>query len=191
MVPAWLPNALSMTRIALVPAWLALAVTERARALDGEDARRLPVVLLLLVLGATDMIDGQLARRFHLESNFGATLDATADKLATFAGTTFLAFFAAPAFTPVPWWLWLALLVRDMLLGVGYLAVWLRHRAVHVEHRWHGRLGTLVLFGVVVAATAKAPPVVVTLGALTAFALVVPGTVAYMREGWRQLTTAG
>src|SRR5688572_8423479 len=106
MVPAWLPNALSSLRIALVPAWLALAVIERARALDGEEVRRLPVVLLLLVLGATDMIDGQLARRFHLESNLGATLDATADKLATFVGTTFLAFFAAPAFTAVPWWLW-------------------------------------------------------------------------------------
>src|SRR5690349_9487227 len=115
MVPRWLPNALSLMRIGLVPVWLALALTERAHALDGAPVRRIPVAVLLIIIGATDMIDGWMARRFNLATNLGATLDAVADKLASFVGVTFLTFFAAPAFTPLPVWLWIALFGRDAL----------------------------------------------------------------------------
>lgn len=188
MVPRWLPNALTLARIGLVPVWLALAVTERAHALEGLTVRRLPVGLILIVLGLTDMLDGWLARRFKLATNLGATLDAVADKLASFVGVTFLTFFAAPAFTPLPVWLWISLFARDALLGTGWVCVWLKHRQVHVKHEWHGRSATLLLFVVVVAASFGAPLWAVTLGSAVVLALVVPGTWAYMREGWRQLT---
>jgi cardiolipin synthase len=182
-----LPNLLSLLRIALLPAWLALAFFERGRALQDLPVHRLPVLALMLVIGATDVLDGFIARRFHLTSNFGATLDAVADKLATFLAVTFLAFFATPAFTPLPVWLWLALVARDVLLGAGWITVWLKHRVVHVEHRWHGRAATLLLFLVVLAAFAGAPALPVTLGAAAVLALVVPGTWDYLHEGWRQL----
>ena len=188
MVPRWLPNALSLARIGLVPVWLALAVTQRAHALDGTPVRRFAVVALLIVLGATDMIDGWLARRFKLATNLGATLDAVADKLASFAGVTFLTFFAAPAFTPLPVWLWALLLARDALLGTGWVCVWLKHREVHVKHEWHGRSATMLLFITVVAAAMAAPAWAVTFGSAAVLLLAVPGTWAYMREGWRQLT---
>ena len=187
MIPRWLPNALSLARIGLVPVWLALAFDARARSLDGHAVDNFPIVLLLIVLGATDVIDGQLARRYALETNLGATLDAVADKLATFIGTTFLTFFPSPAFTSLPWWLWASLLLRDALLGTGWVCVWLRHRAVHVKHEWHGRLSSLLLFAVVVAATARAPAAFVIGGSALVLVLVIPGTWAYMREGWRQL----
>jgi cardiolipin synthase len=182
-----LPNILTIGRIILLPAWLAMAVIERAHALAGGEVRRGPLLVMMLVIGATDVFDGILARRFHQTTNLGATLDAVADKLATFGAVTFLAFFARPAFTPLPVWLWVALMGRDLLLGTGYITVWLRHRAVHVEHRWHGRTATFVLFVVVTAAFAGAPQLPVTLGALVIVALVVPGTWEYMREGWKQL----
>jgi cardiolipin synthase len=181
------PNALTVLRIVLLPAWLALAFHQRGRALEGLEVHRLPVLALMLVIGATDVLDGFIARRFHLTSNLGATLDAVADKLATFIAATFLAFFAAPAFTALPVWLWLALVLRDALLGVGWITVWLKHRAVHVNHRWHGRAATLLLFVVVLAAFAGVPAVWVNLGSAVVLALVVPGTWDYMREGWHQL----
>ncbi len=187
-MPRWLPNALTLARIGLVPVWLALALSMRGRALDGGEVHRLPMVLLLLAIGATDVVDGLLARRFKLETNLGATLDAVADKLASFVAVTFLTFMATPAFTPLPVWLWVALLARDALLGTGWLCVWLKHREVHVKHEWHGRSATLLLFAIVVAAAAGAPRGLVSLGCAVVLALVVPGTWAYMREGWRQLT---
>src|SRR5688572_23818685 len=101
-MPRWLPNALTIARIGLVPVWLAMALSMRSRALDGIEVNRLPMVLLLLVIGATDIVDGILARRFKLATNLGATLDAVADKLASFVAVTFLTFMAVPAFTPLP-----------------------------------------------------------------------------------------
>lgn len=187
-MPRWLPNALSILRIALVPAWLVIALLERARALEAADTvRRTPLVVILLVVGATDMLDGFLARRFGLATNFGATLDAVADKLATVVAVTVLTFLALPGCTALPLWLWVALLARDVVLGVGWLVIWWRKRAVKVEHRWHGRLATLVLFVLVVAACAGAPPFAVALGAAVVTALIVPGTIDYVREGRRQL----
>jgi len=187
VIPRWAPNALSALRIASVPAWLALALVERGRALDGAEVRRALVIAVLLAIGATDVLDGQLARRFGLASNLGATLDAVADKLATVVAVTFLAFLAAPAFTPLPLWLWAALVLRDLLLAAGFVAVWRRHGHVQVEHRWHGRLATLVLFATVVAACAGAPALAVGAGSLAVVLLIVPGTADYLRNGWRQL----
>ncbi len=183
MIPRWLPNALSAMRIALVPVWLALALVEPPR----------PALLLALlaIIGGTDMLDGFLARRFHLTTNLGATLDAVADKLASVVAVTFLVFTTRPAFTPLPLWLWLVLMTRDALLLIGFVTVWLKHGHVETEHRWHGRLATLILFATVVAAIAGAPAEVVTGGALAVCALVMPGTAAYLREGWRQLHQHG
>ncbi|MBL8951303.1 MAG: hypothetical protein JNK82_11030, partial [Myxococcaceae bacterium] len=104
------------------------------------------------------------------------------------AAVTFLTFLAAPAFTPLPLWLWVALVLRDALLGTGWVCVWLKHRAVHVKHEWHGRAATLLLFATVVAASARAPFALIVLGSAGVLALVVPGTWAYLKEGWRQLT---
>lgn len=179
----WLPNLLSLTRIVLVPAWLALAVRQRELALDGEPVHHLGLLLLLLVIGATDALDGLIARRFQLTSKLGAVLDAVADKLATFVAVGFLALFGAPAFTPLPLWLFAALVLRDLLLGAGYLWILYGHREAPVEHRWHGRLATLVLFFTVAAACARVPQLLVDAMSVAVLALIVPGTFDYLRSG--------
>lgn len=186
-LPRWLPNALSLLRIAMVPLWLALALTERHRWLTFGEVHRLTIVLLLLLIGATDVLDGLLARRFGLSTNLGATLDAVADKLATVVAVTFLTFAGAAAFGQLPVWLWVLLIVRDAVLGIGLIIIWRRHRAVRVEHRWHGRVATLTLFATVLAACAGAPYAFLWLGSAVVVALSVPGTIDYAREGARQL----
>jgi cardiolipin synthase len=187
-MPHWVPNAISVLRLALVPWWLLLAFNERARVLAGSEPQPLSLLVVLALLGGSDIADGTLARRFRLVSNVGATLDAVADKFAQIATVTFLAWFARPAFTELPMWLWGSLVSRDALLGVGWLTVWLRERKVRVEHHWHGKAASLLLFALVVAATARVPERWVALGSATALGLIVPSTLAYLREGWHQLT---
>ncbi len=187
MVPRWLPNAITVVRVVLVPVWVWLAFDARATALSGREPSHLWPVLVLLALGASDVLDGFLARRFHLATNFGATLDAVADKLAQVASVTFLCWLASPAFTPLPLWLWGALLLRDGLLGIGWVLVWRRHGEVKNEHLWHGRLSSVLLFALIVAATAHAPELPLTIASAVCVALVVPSTAFYMRVGWRQL----
>lgn len=188
---AWLPNALSAARIALVPAWVAVAFLERARALDGFEPRRGALLALLAIIGLSDAMDGVLARRLGLATALGATIDAVADKLATFAAATFLAFFGAPAFTPLPVWLWGALVARDLVLATGYFVLRRVHGAVDSSHLWHGRVATALLFAVVVLACAGAPPLWVELGAALVVGIIVPGTWEYVTRGWRSLRAPG
>ncbi len=67
-----LPNLISLGRLACIPifVWLLL----------GQE-RRLAAAILLAVLGATDWVDGWIARRFDQVSDLGKLLDPTADRL--------------------------------------------------------------------------------------------------------------
>ena len=62
-----IPNLLSMSRIALCLPLLLV------------DAMTMPFWVLYLIAGLTDILDGYLARRWGVESKFGARLDSLAD----------------------------------------------------------------------------------------------------------------
>ncbi len=76
----WLPNALTIGRIIIIPflMWGILAVGSNISSLANA-----PILLLLLFVlcGATDFLDGYLARKWALVSAFGRMLDPIADKL--------------------------------------------------------------------------------------------------------------
>jgi phosphatidylglycerophosphate synthase len=164
-----------------------MVVAQRGRALEGLEVHRVPLLVFGFVLGLTDVADGMLARRLQATSNLGSALDAVADKLAQQLGVTLLTFFATPAFTPLPLWLWATILLRDLAIGTGWVTVKLRRGAVQVEHKWHGRLATWLLFVLVLSCVAEAPKMWVTVGSAIAVALIVPGTLVYLKAGVRQL----
>ena len=67
-----IPNLLSVVRLLLIPViiWL-YSVEENQYAAIG----------VILLSGVTDIVDGIIARRFHMISDFGKALDPLADKL--------------------------------------------------------------------------------------------------------------
>ncbi|MCL4289264.1 MAG: CDP-alcohol phosphatidyltransferase family protein [Thermoleophilia bacterium] len=71
---AQLPNALTIARFALVPAFVVLV--ERA-----DHAHSLTAALVFGVAALTDQVDGYLARRWRVESEFGKYADPLADRL--------------------------------------------------------------------------------------------------------------
>jgi CDP-diacylglycerol--glycerol-3-phosphate 3-phosphatidyltransferase len=71
---AQLPNALTVFRLALIPVFVALL-------LASDDGKSLPAAIVFAVAGATDQVDGFLARRWHVESAFGKIADPLADRL--------------------------------------------------------------------------------------------------------------
>jgi cardiolipin synthase len=98
-----IPNALSVLRLIGVPVFLALIFTEH----DGW------ALLVLMVAGFTDYLDGKLARRFGQESRLGQLLDPAADRLyilATLVGLT--------ARDIIPLWLTGAIVARELCMGV-------------------------------------------------------------------------
>ena len=75
--PFTVPNLISVGRLACIPLflWLLFSVQDRWAA-----------ALLLGALGATDWIDGYIARRFDQVSELGKILDPTADRLMLLVG---------------------------------------------------------------------------------------------------------
>ena len=105
-------NQLTMLRMALVPLLVLLA-------LAGEFAWALVV---FVVAGLTDALDGYIARHGHQVTQLGATLDPIADKV--MVGTTYAVLTWSSAVScPMPPWLTVTLLFRDTMLIVGVLAV--------------------------------------------------------------------
>jgi cardiolipin synthase len=194
-VPRWLPNAISLLRILLVPAWIVFAEQCRAAAASGGDGAgaRAAATATLLLIGASDVVDGWLARRFGLATPLGATLDAVADKLCQVALVTWLTLRAAgdgAAFAPLPAWFMALLVARDAFMLCAYLLLRRRLGAVRVVHRYHGKLVSALLFLLLVGVTAGLTGGLLQPALLLIAAAVVASTMAYARDGRAQLRAA-
>jgi cardiolipin synthase len=104
------PNALSFLRLLLVPVFGALIVTEH----DGW------AIVVLMVSGWTDWLDGKLARSWGQVTRLGQRLDPLADRLYIFTTLLGLAYRDV-----IPWWLVLLLAARDLVLTASL--VWINH----------------------------------------------------------------
>jgi len=69
-----LPNALTIARLLLIPIFVVLM-------LDAEGGHSWAAGVVFGIAGITDQIDGFLARRWHVESDFGRIFDPLADRL--------------------------------------------------------------------------------------------------------------
>jgi cardiolipin synthase len=125
-----LPNIISIVRLACLPIFLYL--------LFGRD-NRAAAAGLLAGLGATDWIDGYIARHWDQVSELGKVLDPVADRLLFFVGVGgILAVGAVPA------WFAVAVLVREFVVGaVTVLIALLGARRADVT--WWGKAGTFAL----------------------------------------------
>jgi cardiolipin synthase len=104
---AYLPNVVCVVRICLVvPIMWFLVWAEYESAL-----------LLIIIAGFSDWVDGFLARRFGWESRIGGLLDPLADKL------LFVSIFAALTWNGlVPLWLFAVVIGRDIIIVSGAFA---------------------------------------------------------------------
>ena len=99
-----IPNFITLVRLCVIPVFVYLLFVQDDRAL---------AALLLGFLGATDWVDGWVARKFNQVSNFGSVFDPTVDRLLFVVGAL-----SALLDGAVPWWFCLAILVREVLVGL-------------------------------------------------------------------------
>jgi CDP-diacylglycerol--glycerol-3-phosphate 3-phosphatidyltransferase len=98
-------NALTVLRLALVPVFLVLLLHD-----DGDDAVwRVLAWVVFAVASVTDRIDGELARRRGLVTNFGVIADPIADKALIGA-----ALIGLSLLDELPWWITVVILVREV-----------------------------------------------------------------------------
>ena len=114
-------------------------------------------------------------------------LDALADKLAQVALLTFFTFFAGGAFSQPPYWFFALIFARDVLLLIGWIIVKRTRGRVRVVHEVHGKVASVLLFGLLVWISAGGGDNVVLVGAILISVVVVLSTTAYLMAGWEQL----
>lgn len=125
-----IPNLISFLRLLAVPWFLWLLL---------EEDRPIAAGILLAILGATDWVDGYIARHFDQGSNIGKILDPVADRVLLIAGAVALLIDGS-----APRWVLIVVLLRELLISVG--SVWLAAMgARRIDVQWVGKAGTLAL----------------------------------------------
>jgi cardiolipin synthase len=124
------PNAISVIRLLCVPLflWLLFEADERAAAF-----------WLLAVLGATDWVDGWIARRFNQGSVVGKVLDPVADRILLLTAAIALIIDDV-----VPLWVGIAVLAREAIVSAATLAL-AAAGAARIDVTWAGKAGTFAL----------------------------------------------
>ncbi|KUL37654.1 CDP-alcohol phosphatidyltransferase family protein [Actinoplanes awajinensis] len=127
-----IPNVISFFRLLGVPLFLYLLLGPH---------HDVAAVIVLMVGGTTDWVDGYVARRMNSVSRLGELLDPFADRLyilATLVGFTIR--------DVVPWWFTIALLSREAVVGVALLVL-RRHGYGPPPVHYVGKTGTFMLLG--------------------------------------------
>ena len=102
-----IPNSLTILRILLIPVYVGLLIYERFNG----------AMIVLLVAGVTDALDGTIARAANQRTRLGAFLDPLADKLPLTSG-----FVTLSAIHLIPSWVTILVVSRDAMLLLGTAA---------------------------------------------------------------------
>jgi len=128
-----LPNVISIIRLGSLPIFLYLLFGRENRA---------AAAWLLAALGATDWIDGYIARHWNQVSELGKVLDPVADRLLFFVGVGGILVDGS-----VPRWFALMVLVREGVVAITTVVI-AALGARRVDVTWWGKAGT---FGLMIA----------------------------------------
>ncbi len=96
-----LPNKLTIARIIAVPFFIAAYYLEW----------HLVAFIIFVLASFTDMLDGKIARKYNLVTNFGKIMDPLADKVLVYSA------FCLMVPDPVPGWMLIIILAREFLVA--------------------------------------------------------------------------
>ena len=123
------PNILTMCRFVLIPFIFGSIVNNQYVA----------AFVFLTLSGITDILDGFIARKFNLISDFGKLMDPLADKLTQI---TMLVGFSLKGVIPL--WLVGIVLIKEITMITG--ASFLYGKEMVVSSKWYGKLSTVMLY---------------------------------------------
>lgn len=125
-----LPNVITLIRLACLPVFLWL--------LFGQEDR-VWAASVLGALGATDWVDGFIARRWDQVSTLGKILDPVADRLLFFVGGAAIIIDGS-----IPLWVAVLVLVRELAVSAATVGLALAG-ATRIDVTWAGKAGTFCI----------------------------------------------
>lgn len=163
---SWLPNAISILRIALILPILLLFVNDEFGW----------ALALFLVAGLSDSVDGYLAKRFNWHTRLGAFLDPAGDKLLVAWTYGTLAYLGH-----IPVWLAVIVILRDVIIVAGSFMYHYLVRRLEGEPTRISKLNTALEFLLLVFVLSRAgygwpdPITITVLGAAVLVTVVISG----------------
>ncbi|HPE95759.1 MAG TPA: CDP-alcohol phosphatidyltransferase family protein [Bacillota bacterium] len=129
-----IPNMLSILRLLMIPAFIAVYFSEY----------KFVSLLVYTLAWITDVVDGYLARRHNWITDLGKILDPLADKLMQLAAVTCLIID-----DKLPLFVVVVLVIKELLMLAGSIFI-LRSKRVVVVSDWFGKMSTATMFAAVI-----------------------------------------
>ena len=155
-----LPNKLTVLRMILVPFFVAALLIQNGEVF----ALRMTALVLFLIASLTDLLDGKIARKYNLVTNFGKFMDPLADKLLVCSALICLV-----QLGQLPAWIVIIIISREFIIS-GFRLVAADQGVVIAASMW-GKSKTVsqMISIVLLIINIKTPP----LGVLTAISIPV------------------
>lgn len=134
-----LPNKLTMFRVVLIPVFIVVLMS----GLIAEPASRYIVVVIFCVASFTDYLDGHIARKYNLVTNFGKFMDPLADKLLVSA-----AMICMIELGMLPAWVVIIIISREFIItGFRLIAA---EGGLVIAASWWGKIKTVTQMAMII-----------------------------------------
>jgi len=127
IIPMTIPNIITIGRLIIVPIVIVMIMQQRWAM----------AFALFVVAGVSDAVDGFIARKFDMRSEFGAYIDPLADKSLLVSIYVTLAIVGA-----IPSWLAIIVVSRDVMIVAAVLLSWVMSRPVAIKPLIVSKLNT-------------------------------------------------
>ncbi len=114
-----IPNKLTMLRVLMIPFFVVFMLVPPVRPIFGPEADPWVALALFIIASLTDLLDGKIARKYNLVTNFGKLMDPLADKLLVSSALICLTYLGT-----LEAWIAIVIIAREFIIsGVRQLAI--------------------------------------------------------------------
>ena len=129
-----IPNLLTTIRLLLVPVFGKLLYSDLY----------IESVIVLLISGLTDVLDGFIARKYNMVTNWGKVADPFADKLMQLTSLLLLS-----VKKKIPFIIVIIILLKEIMMLIGTYILYTQDKLI-VSANWYGKAATIIIYLVVV-----------------------------------------
>mgnify|MGYP000940570062 CR=1 FL=1 len=175
-----LPNKITMLRVIMIPFFAFFMLT------DVVGNSKYIAVAIFIIASLTDTLDGFIARKYNLVSNFGKFMDPLADKLLV---STALIWFVSIPDNPMPVWGVIVIISREFIIS-GFRLV-AANEGIVLAASWWGKIKTTVQMVMsvllIVNFDGEVIDIIENIFIYAAIALTVISLVDYLIKNWKVL----
>lgn len=177
-----LPNKLTLLRVVLIPVFVVLLLLEGGQ----NDTLRIAALIVFCFASFTDFLDGQIARRNNLVTNFGKFMDPLADKLLVCS-----ALICMIELGQLPSWYVITVIAREFIIS-GFRLV-AADNGIVIAASWWGKVKTTFQMLTVILLILNIPALhtVTLIIAGVAFVLTLVSLLDYIAKNYKVITEGG